>query len=153
MSDILDISQCNIAQLLGESNRFLFHVVLIHISTCILDGKGNYFSDELFRSLLLTAMAIVLYNLFFRKIIEPKIEKMKLVCVDNEEKMEKKRELDEQDIFVSKKKKQLNEWTKKEREKHKKRDIYDSKVKKRYANTPRNYSTRYRVLFDKTDRK
>ena len=102
MSDTLNISQCNIAQLIGESTRFLFHVMLIHISTCIIEKKKEYINKELFKTLMITAMAIILYNLFFRKIIEPKVEKMKLICLDNEKKQVKKLKLDKQDIFISK---------------------------------------------------
>lgn len=80
MSDLFDITQCNLAQLIAESNRFLFQVFLIHISTCIIEGRHDIFSDTLFKTLLITAMAIVMYHIFFRKIVEPKLEKMKTIC-------------------------------------------------------------------------
>ena len=93
MSDILNISRCNIAQILGETNRFLFHVILVHIATCIIEGKKELFSEELFRTLLITAIAITMYHVFFRKIVEPKIEKMKLVCYNDNDRISKKKEL------------------------------------------------------------
>ena len=80
MSNILNISKCNVAQIIGEAHRFLFHVLLVHISTCIIKKDTNIFTDELFRSLLMTAMAIVMYHIFFRKLIEPHLEKMNLIC-------------------------------------------------------------------------
>lgn len=83
MNDIINITSCNIAQLIAESNRFLFHVLLIHISTCIIEGRQEIFTETLFKTLLITAFAIVMYNLFFRKIVEPKIEKMKMICSRN----------------------------------------------------------------------
>lgn len=80
MSDIFDITQCNLAQLVAESSRFLFQVFLIHITTCIVEGRREVFTDTLFKTLLITAMAIVMYHIFFRKIVEPKLEKMKTIC-------------------------------------------------------------------------
>jgi hypothetical protein len=80
MSDIFNITQCNLAQLIAESNRFLFQVLLVHVTTCIIEGKKEIFSETLFKSLLITAMAIVMYHIFFRKMVEPKLEKMKTVC-------------------------------------------------------------------------
>lgn len=80
MTDIFNITQCNVAQLIAESNRFLFQVLLIHVTTCIIEGKKEIFTETLFKSLLITAMAIVMYHIFFRKIVEPKLEKMKTVC-------------------------------------------------------------------------
>lgn len=96
MSDILSISQCNLAQTIGETNRFLFHVILVHFATCIIEGKKAFFGEELFRTLLITAMAITMYHVFFRKIIEPKIEKMKLICYNGKDRVSKQREISKQ---------------------------------------------------------
>lgn len=96
MSDILNISQCNLAQTVGETNRFLFHVMLVHFATCIIEGKKAFFGEELFRTLLITAMAIAMYHVFFRKIIEPKVEKMKLICLDGKDRISKKKEISKQ---------------------------------------------------------
>jgi putative effector of murein hydrolase LrgA (UPF0299 family) len=80
--DIFTISQCNISQTIGEANRFIFHIFLVHICTAIVDGKSDLFGEEFFKILIITIMAIILYHLFFRKIVEPIIEKMKLICYD-----------------------------------------------------------------------
>lgn len=93
MSDITDISWCNIAQIIGESNRFLFHVMLVHITTTIIEGKKSFFGEDFFRVLIITAIAIVLYHVFFRKIMEPNIEKMKLICYNGKERYEKMKEI------------------------------------------------------------
>ena len=93
MSDITDISWCNIAQIIGESNRFLFHVMLVHITTTIIEGKKSFLGEDFFRVLIITAVAIVLYHIFFRKIMEPNIEKMKLICYNGKERYEKMKEL------------------------------------------------------------
>lgn len=83
MDDIFSISQCNIAQIIAESNRFLFQVLLVHIVSSIIEGRDSLFNETLFRTLLVTAVAIALYHLFFRKIVEPKLEKMKIVCTED----------------------------------------------------------------------
>jgi len=96
MSNITDISWCNIAQIIGESNRFLFHVMLVHVATTIIEGKKSFLGEEFFRTMIITAMAIVLYHIFFRKIVEPKVEKMKLICYDGKERNEKMKEIKKQ---------------------------------------------------------
>jgi hypothetical protein len=89
----MNIKACNVSQMLGESSRFLFHVFLVHISTCVVEGKKEFFSEELFRTLLITALAIMLYHVFFRKIMEPKIEKMKLICYKGIDRDQKKKDI------------------------------------------------------------
>src|SRR5271154_2552847 len=93
MSHIMNISTCNVSQTLGESSRFLFHVFLVHICTCVVEGKKEIFGEDVFRALIVTAMAILIYHVFFRKIIEPKIEKMKLVCYKGVERHKKKKDI------------------------------------------------------------
>jgi hypothetical protein len=93
ISDITNITWCNIAQIIGESNRFLFHVVLVHTATIIIEGKREYLSKEFFSALVVTMTAIVMYHLFFRKIVEPKIEKMNLVCYTGIDKHTKRKKL------------------------------------------------------------
>ena len=80
MTDIFNITQCNVAQFIAESNRFLFHALLVHVATCAIEGKKEIFTETLFKTLLITAMAIVMYHIFFRKLVEPKLEKMKTIC-------------------------------------------------------------------------
>ena len=80
MAEIFNITPCNIAQLIAESNRFLFQVLLVHVTTSIIEGKDEIFGESLFKALLITAMAILMYHIFFRKLVEPKLEKMKMIC-------------------------------------------------------------------------
>ena len=81
------VNRCTIAQIIGESQRFLFHVFLIHITTNIIDGK-NIITIDLFNTLIITALAIILYHIFIRKIVEPYIKKMKSICyIDKKKKL------------------------------------------------------------------
>lgn len=109
MSELLNISNCNIAQIIGETNRFLFHVLLVHISTCIINGDMNFFTEDLFRTLLITAMSIIMYHIFFRKIIEPKLEKMNLICFNRNKRNIDKVKIDKKDILKLESKKKVNE--------------------------------------------
>ena len=67
--NVFNISECNIAQMIGETSRFLFHVFLIHIATCIIERRTkDLLSETLFKTLIITAVAI---------------EKMKIICIKN----------------------------------------------------------------------
>lgn len=101
INKFFNISICNIAQALGESNRFLFHVFLIHITTVIVNGKSNFSSKELTKTLFITAIAIALYHILFRKLVEPKVNKMKLICHNKHKRIKRKKKLDHTDPFVS----------------------------------------------------
>jgi hypothetical protein len=167
MSDILNISRCNIAQGIGEANRFLFHVMLVHVATCIIEGKQSFFGEELFRTLLITAMAITMYHVFFRKIIEPKVEKMKLICYEDIERISKKDEIDKQyqsidftsDTIDTESENESNEYTeidkdnrseddkikktdKNKKSKYNSRNTREKTKRKNVFTTPRNYSKR-----------
>ncbi len=169
MSDILNISQCNVAQIIGESNRFLFHVFLVHVTTCLIEGKKNIFGEELFKTLLITSIAIALYHIFFRKIIEPNVEKMKLICFGGTELDKKKQKLVDQDLI-----KPLTKYGSEEKIKVTSKridpttkridtiDTIDVKPKKSeesdesrefFANTPGNYSKRQRILSNRKNRR
>ena len=93
MDEILNISNCNIAQIIGETNRFMFHIILAHIATYIIEDNKKLFNEDLFRSLLITAVAVLLYHILFRKTIEPLIEKMKLICYDDDTRNIKKKNI------------------------------------------------------------
>jgi uncharacterized lipoprotein YehR (DUF1307 family) len=80
VSDIFNITQCNLAQIIAESNRFVFQITLVHIVTCIIEGKEDIFNETLFKTLLITSLAIIMYHIFFRKMVEPRLEKMKNIC-------------------------------------------------------------------------
>ena len=81
--NIIAITDCEIVEGIKESKRLLFQILLVHIILCIVNGNYNFFSKELFKSLIITAAAIMFYHLFLRKIIDPKINYMMKVCDNN----------------------------------------------------------------------
>ncbi len=166
---MLNISHCNVAQIVAETNRFLFHVMLVHFVSCITEGKKAFFGEELFRTLLITSMAITMYHVFFRKIIEPKIEKMKIICYNNKDRIDKKKELsnqsnlnsDESTNIVSESENFIRytdprESVKKKRRfktkncnyRSKRQTNKEQKVTLVSDNTPRDYSKRQQILRD-----
>jgi hypothetical protein len=58
-------------------------------------------------------MAIIMYHIFFRKIIEPKLEKMNLICFNRDKRNIEKVKIDKKDILKLKSKKRVNELRKK----------------------------------------
>jgi len=74
------ITQCDMSDVITETNRFLFHIILIHIITHIIDGKDDLFGEQIIKTLIVTALAIVVYNIVFKKIVEPKLKELHSMC-------------------------------------------------------------------------
>jgi len=74
------ISQCEIGNIMEEIQRFLFHITLVHIFSNVVDGKENLFGRDIFKTLIVTSIAILAYHILFKKIAQPKLKKVKLAC-------------------------------------------------------------------------
>lgn len=79
----LSITQCEMSDIIEESHRFLLHISLVHVLTYIIDGKQELFNSEIIKTLVVTAIAIIIYNVVFRKIIKSKLKKVKSACYIN----------------------------------------------------------------------
>jgi hypothetical protein len=77
------ITKCDISEMISETNRFLFHILLIHIITHIIDGKDELFGEPLVKTLYITAIAIMSYHILFKKLIEPKLKKIRSICMNS----------------------------------------------------------------------
>jgi hypothetical protein len=149
MSHIMNISACNISQTIGESSRFLFHVFLVHICTCVVEGKSDFFSESLFRSLLVTALAITLYHVVFRKIIEPKIEKMKLICYKGDDRYQKKKDIHKEYFSIDEQQKEdHSEKDPNDYSKEKRRSTTIKGGKRTSLESPRSYSKKQHDVYD-----
>jgi Fe2+ transport system protein B len=82
MYDRFNMNNCHVAQMISESNRLVLHVMFVQIFVALMTGT-SIFSYDMLVILLATALSILLYHLLFRKFVEPKLEKMKLICLDN----------------------------------------------------------------------
>lgn len=149
MSDIFNITQCNLAQIIAESNRFIFQITLVHIATCIIEGKEDIFNNTLFKTLLITSLAIIMYHVFFRKIVEPRLEKMKNICgVDssnnkntqdkyNKEYLVEQGHLRKSDLFYEKPEEKFRKEFEKDQnicERYRNKNRKNKKNKRRYDN-------------------
>jgi hypothetical protein len=74
------ISQCEMTDILEEAHRFVLHITLVHVFNYVIDGKDELFGRDLFRMLVVTVIAVISYNVFFKKIISPKLKKAKSAC-------------------------------------------------------------------------
>jgi hypothetical protein len=76
------VTKCDVSEMISEINRFLFHIVLIHIITHIIDGKDELFGLPLVKTLYVTTIAIIVYHILFKKMVEPKLKKIRAICAD-----------------------------------------------------------------------
>lgn len=74
------ITNCDVSDIITETNRFLFHITLVHIMTHIVDGNDDLFGPQIFKTLLVTAIAIITYHILFKKLVDSKLKKIQSVC-------------------------------------------------------------------------
>lgn len=71
------ISKCDMIDMIIDGSRFMFHVLLVHLVTHILDGEDDLFGIKTLKSLFVTAMAIMIYYILFKKIVDAKLNNLK----------------------------------------------------------------------------
>ena len=91
MFDAMFLNKCDIVDIIGESQRFLIHISLVHILSCIMDSKEEFVSSQFLRTLLSTAIAICIYHIFMKKNIEPKLKNLRNKCKDTRYRKDGKR--------------------------------------------------------------
>lgn len=75
----LRIKKCDFMDIIGESTRFLSHLLLLHIISYTIDGKEELFNKSFLKTLLFTLLAVVIYNISIKKIVEVKVKKLKKI--------------------------------------------------------------------------
>lgn len=78
-----NMTPCDIAEITGETSRFLLHISLVHIVSCIIDRSESFFGKQVIKTLFVTAIAIILYHVLIKKFIEPKLKKIRSICDTN----------------------------------------------------------------------
>lgn len=78
------MSECNIAQMLGEVSRFMFHITFLHIISLAINGQ-SFFKDGYWKALMITVVSVLCYHMVARKAVEPHIKKMKIICKKDKE--------------------------------------------------------------------
>ena len=86
MINKFDITECDINDIRADTIRFLSHIFLLHILTVSIDKKEEFLNKEVLKTMLLTALAIILYHIFLKKLSIP-IKKLKNACNISKEKL------------------------------------------------------------------
>lgn len=71
------ISKSEMTDIITDGSRFMFHILLVHLVTHILDGEDELFGTKTLKSLFVTAMAILIYYVLFKKIVDAKLNNIK----------------------------------------------------------------------------
>lgn len=74
------ISQCDMSDIFTEVSRFMYHILLIHVITYTMDRKDELFGAQLFKTLFATALAVIIYHIFFKKIMNAKLKNIQSTC-------------------------------------------------------------------------
>lgn len=71
------ISYSEMLDIITDGSRFMFHILLIHIVTHIVEGEDELFGIKTLKSLYITAMAILIYYVLFKKLVDAKLNNIK----------------------------------------------------------------------------
>lgn len=71
------ISKCDMIDMITDGSRFMFHILLVHLVTHIIDGEDELFGMKTLKSLFVTAMAIMIYYVLFKKMVDSKLNNIK----------------------------------------------------------------------------
>lgn len=81
MSDIINVTKCDIIEIISEGHRYLIHIILVAFVTNLINGTTeNMFNTTLLKTLLATALSIIIYHVILKRVIEPKLKKLKKIC-------------------------------------------------------------------------
>lgn len=90
----LSISRCDVVEIINESQRFLFHIFIVHLVINLIDNKPNEILNEtILKTLLATVIAVIIYNISIKRFMDPKLKKLKKMCTE----LEDNDEIDEHD--------------------------------------------------------
>lgn len=79
----LSITNCDISDISTETNRFMFHILLIHLITFSIDRKDELLGSQLFKTLFITALAVIVYHTIFKKFMNAKLKNIQSSCNNN----------------------------------------------------------------------
>lgn len=77
----ISISKCDVAEIISESQRFMFHIFTVHLIINLIDNKPSEILNEtILKTLLATVIAVIVYYVSIKKLIDPKLKKLKVAC-------------------------------------------------------------------------
>jgi len=74
------LGQCDIVDMIDETQRFLIHMTIVHVLGFLVDGKAISFNREFAKSFFITAISIMLYYVLFKKMILSQLDKKSHKC-------------------------------------------------------------------------
>lgn len=74
------ITKCDLVEIIFEIIRFLSHITLLHLLNCMIDSKEELFDINYLKIMLFTAIAIILYHISIKKLLNVNSKKMKNIC-------------------------------------------------------------------------
>ncbi len=74
------LTKCELVDMIFEQIRFLSHITLLHILNCTLNNTEEFMSITFIKTLLITSLAIIIYNVFLKKLFIKSTKKMSLIC-------------------------------------------------------------------------
>ena len=74
------ITKCDLVEIIFEIVRFLSHITLLHILNYLIDAKEELFDINYLKMMLFTAIAITMYHITIKKMLNPTNKKLKIVC-------------------------------------------------------------------------
>ncbi len=81
----LSITNCDISDIVTEVSRFMYHILLVHLITYAIDKKDELFGSQVFKTLFITAFAVMMYHIFFKKFMNTKLKNIQSVCNSDKE--------------------------------------------------------------------
>jgi hypothetical protein len=76
--EYFEVTPCDITDISGDLVRFLMHIIVMHTLSSIIDNSEQLFGIHVLKTLLYSAISILLYHIAIKKIISTK--KMKNKC-------------------------------------------------------------------------
>ena len=77
------VTKCDLVEIIFEIIRFLSHITILHFLNC-LANDDNLFEMKYMKIMLFTALSVIIYHIFIKKILINKNKKMKLICNNKE---------------------------------------------------------------------
>lgn len=74
------MTNCDMSDIVTEVSRFMYHILLVHLITYTLDRKDELFGAQLFKTLFVTALAVMTYHILFKKFMNIKLKNIQSVC-------------------------------------------------------------------------
>jgi len=75
-----NVTDCDIYDIITESIRYSFHISLIYLATYLINGDKTLIGYKLFETLLTLIISIIIYNILFKKMFYPLVNKLKSQC-------------------------------------------------------------------------